>query len=80
MKTNIEIAAAAIGGLLLGAGLSGAIGIAPGVLHAHRIGPYYEAAKINIKTKLVTKRVGYDKVRDGMTNALYAHQLRAGFG
>ena len=52
---------AAIGGLLLGAGLSGAIGIAPGVLHVHRIGPYYETAKIN------------DKVRDGMTDTLHAH-------
>ena len=29
MKTNIKIAAAAIGGLVLGAGLSGGIGIAP---------------------------------------------------
>jgi uncharacterized protein (DUF1330 family) len=66
MKTNIKIAAAAIGGLLLGAGLSGWIGIAPGVVHAQGAAPYYEVAEINVKDQAGYEKSGVDKVRDGI--------------
>jgi uncharacterized protein (DUF1330 family) len=65
MKTNIKIAAASIGGLVLGAGLSGGIGIAPGVLHAQGTAPYYEVAEINVKDQTGYEASGVDKVRDG---------------
>ena len=63
MKTNIKIAAAAIGGLVLGAGLSGGIGIAPGVLHAQGTAPYYEVTEINVKDQAGYEKSGVDKVR-----------------
>jgi uncharacterized protein (DUF1330 family) len=66
MKTNIKIAAAAIGGLVLGAGLSGGIGIAPGVLHAQGTAPYYEVAEINVKDQAGYEKSGVDKVRDAI--------------
>jgi uncharacterized protein (DUF1330 family) len=66
MKTNIKIAAASIGGLVLGAGLSGGIGIAPGVLHAQGTAPYYEVAEINVKDQTGYEASGVDKVRDGI--------------
>src|ERR1700729_4214460 len=66
MKTNIKIAAAAIGGLVLGAGLSGGIGIAPGVLHAQGTAPYYEVAEINVKDQAGYEKNGVDKVRDAI--------------
>jgi uncharacterized protein (DUF1330 family) len=63
MKTNIKIAAAAIGGLVLGAGLSGGIGIAPGVLHAQGTAPYYDVVEINVKDQAGYEKSGVDKVR-----------------
>ena len=66
MKTNIKIAAAAIGGLVLGAGLSGQISIAPGVLHAQGTAPYYEVAEINVKDQAGYEKSGVDKVRDAI--------------
>jgi len=66
MKTNIKIAAAAIGGLVLGAGFSGGIGIAPGVLHAQGTAPYFEVAEINVKDQTGYEASGVDKVRDGI--------------
>ena len=66
MKTNIKIAAAAIGGLVLGAGLSGGIGIAPGVLHAQGTAPYYEVTEINVKDQAGYEKSGVDKVRDAI--------------
>lgn len=66
MKTNIKIAAAAIGGLVLGAGLSGGISIAPGVLHAQGATPYYEVAEINVKDQAGYEKSGVDKVRDAI--------------
>jgi len=63
MKTNIKIAAAAIGGLVLGAGLSGGIGIVPGVLHAQGMAPHYEVAEINVKDQAGYEASGVDKVR-----------------
>jgi uncharacterized protein (DUF1330 family) len=63
MKTNIKIAAAAIGGLVLGAGLSGGIGIAPGVLHAQGAAPYYEVTEINVKDQAGYEKSGVEKVR-----------------
>ena len=66
MQTNIKIAAAAIGGLVLGAGLSGGIGIAPGVLHAQGTAPYYEVAEINVKDQAGYEKSGVDKVRDAI--------------
>ena len=66
MKTNIKIAAAAIGGLVLGAGLSGGIGIAPGVLHAQGTAPYYDVAEINVKDQAGYEKSGVDKVRDAI--------------
>ena len=65
MKTNIKIAMAAVGGLVLGAGLS-AIGIAPGVLHAQGAAPYYEVAEINVTDKAGYEASGVDKVRDSI--------------
>ena len=62
MKTNIKIAAAGIGGLMLGVGLSGAI--TPGVLHAQGTAPYYEVAEINVKDQSGYEASGVDKVRD----------------
>lgn len=64
MKTNIKIAVAAIGGLVLGAGLSGGIGIAPGVLHAQGTATYYEVAEINVKDQAGYEASGVGKVRD----------------
>jgi len=66
MKTNIKIAAAAIGGLVLGASLSGGIGIVPGVLHAQGMAPYYEVAEINVKDQANYEKSGVDKVRDSI--------------
>ena len=66
MQTNIKIAAAGIGGLVLGAGLSGGIGIAPGVLHAQGTAPYYEVTEINVKDQAGYEASGVDKIRDGM--------------
>jgi uncharacterized protein (DUF1330 family) len=63
MKTNIKIAAAAIGGLVLGAGLSSGIGIAPGVLHAQGTAPYYDVVEINVKDQAGYEKSGVDKVR-----------------
>src|SRR5580704_746440 len=64
MKTNIKIAAAAVGGLVLGAGLSG--GIAPGVLHAQGTAPYYEVTEITVKDQAGYEKSGVDKVRDAI--------------
>src|SRR3984885_12635543 len=66
METNIKIAAAAIGGLVLGAGLSSGIGIAPGVLHAQSNAPYYEVAEINVTDQKSYEASGVDKVRDAI--------------
>lgn len=66
MKTNVKIAGAAIGGLMLGAGWSGGIGIAPGVLHAQGTAPYYEVAEINVTDQAGYEKSGVDKVRDGI--------------
>jgi uncharacterized protein (DUF1330 family) len=66
LRTNIKIAAAAIGGLVLGAGLSGGIGIAPGVLHAQATAPYYEVAEINVKDQAGYEKSGVDKARDAI--------------
>ena len=66
MKTNIKIAGAAIGGLVLGAGLSGGVGIAPGVLLAQGTAPYYEVAEINVTDQAGYEKSGVDKVRDGI--------------
>jgi uncharacterized protein (DUF1330 family) len=66
MKTNFKIAAAAIGGLVLGAGLSGRIDLAPGVLHAQGTAPYYEVAEINVKDQAGYEKSGVDKVRDAI--------------
>ena len=66
METNIKIAAAAIGGLVLGAGLSSGIGIAPGVLHAQSNAPYYEVAEINVTDQTAYEASGVDKVRDAI--------------
>jgi hypothetical protein len=66
MKTNIKIAAAAVGGLVLGAGLSGGIGIAPGVLHAQGTAPYYEVVEINVTDQAGYEKSGVDKVRDAI--------------
>jgi uncharacterized protein (DUF1330 family) len=68
MKTDIKIAAAALGGLVLGAGLFGGIGSAPGVLHAQGTTRYYEVADINVKDQAsYEKKSGVDKVRDIIT-------------
>jgi uncharacterized protein (DUF1330 family) len=56
---------AAVGGLVLGAGLSG-VGIAPGVLHAQGAAPYYEVAEINVTDKAGYEASGVDKVRDSI--------------
>jgi uncharacterized protein (DUF1330 family) len=69
MKTNIKIALAAVGGLVLGAGLSGGIGIAPGVLHAQGTAPYYELAEINVTDEANYEKSGVDRVRDGVKAA-----------
>jgi uncharacterized protein (DUF1330 family) len=66
VKTNIKIAAAAIGGLAVGAGLSGGIGITPGVLYAQGAAPYYEVAEINVKDQAGYEKSGVDKVRDAI--------------
>ena len=66
MKTNTKIVAAAIGGLVVGAGLSGGIGIAPGVLHAQGAVSYYEVAEINVTDQAGYEKSGVDKVRDGI--------------
>jgi uncharacterized protein (DUF1330 family) len=66
MKTNTKMVAAAIGGLVLGAGLSGGIGITPGVLHAQGAAPYYEVAEINVKDQAGYEKSGVDKVRDAI--------------
>jgi hypothetical protein len=66
MKTNIKIAAAAVGGLVLGAGLSSGIGIASGVLHAQGTAPYYEVAEINVRDQAGYEKSGVDKVRAGI--------------
>jgi hypothetical protein len=66
MKTNIKIAAAAIGGLVLGAGLSGGFGIAPGVLHAQGTTPYYEVAEINVKDQAGYEKSGVERVLDAI--------------
>src|ERR1700739_629197 len=66
MRTNIKIAAAGIGGLVLGAGLSGEIGIAPGVLYAQGTTPYYEVVEINVKDQAGYKASGVDKIRAGI--------------
>jgi uncharacterized protein (DUF1330 family) len=66
MKANIKIAAAASGGLVLGACLSGGIGIAPDVLHAQGTAPYYEVAEVNVKDQAGYEKSGVDKVRDAI--------------
>lgn len=66
MKTNIKIAAAAIGGLALGVGLSGGTNLAPGVLHAQGMAPYYEVAEINVTDQAGYEKSGVDKVRDAI--------------
>jgi len=66
MKTNIKIAAAGFGGLLLGVALSGGAGIAPGVLHAQGSTLYYEVAEINVKDQAGYEKSGVDKVRDAI--------------
>jgi uncharacterized protein (DUF1330 family) len=66
MKTNIKIAAAAVGGLVLGACLSGGVGIAPGVLHAQGTAPYYEVVEINVTDEAGYETSGVDKVRDAV--------------
>jgi uncharacterized protein (DUF1330 family) len=66
MKTDFKIAMAAIGGLLVGSCLSGAIGVAPGVLHAQGTAPYYEVAEINVKDQAGYEKSGVDKVRDAI--------------
>jgi hypothetical protein len=66
METNIKIAAAAVGGLVLGIGLSSGIGIAPGVLHAQSNAPYYNVAAINVTNKDAYEASGVDKVRDAI--------------
>ena len=63
MKTNIKIAAAAIGGLVLGAGLSG-LGIGPGVLHAQSNAPYYEVAEIQVTNQPAYEASGVVEIRD----------------
>jgi len=72
MKTNIKIAAAAIGGLVLGAGLSGGIGIAPGVLHAQGTAPYYEVTEITVKDQAGYEKSGVDKAVTTSLTALWA--------
>jgi uncharacterized protein (DUF1330 family) len=66
MKTNVKIAAAAVGGFVLGAGFSGWIGFAPGVLHAQGTAPSYEVAEINVTDQAGYEKSGVDKVRDGI--------------
>jgi uncharacterized protein (DUF1330 family) len=66
MKTNIKIAAAAIGGLVLGACLSGGSGITSGVLHAQGTAPYYEVVEINVTDQAGYEKSGVDKVRDAI--------------
>jgi hypothetical protein len=78
MKTNIKIAAAAIGGLVLGAGLSGGIGIAPGVLHAQGTAPYYEVTEITVKDQAGYEKSGVDKVRDA-TKAIGGKLIAGGY-
>jgi uncharacterized protein (DUF1330 family) len=63
METNIKIAAAAIGGLVLGAGLSG-LGIGPGVLHAQSNAPYYEVAEIQVTDQPAYEASGVVEIRD----------------
>jgi len=66
MKTNFKIGVAAIGGLVLGAGLFGGIGSTLGVSYAQGTARYYEVADINVRDQ-----VGYErsvaKVRDIIT-------------
>ena len=62
MKTNIKIAVAGIGGLVLGAVLSGGIG----VLYAQGTTPYYEVAEINVKDQAGYEASGVDKIRDAL--------------
>jgi uncharacterized protein (DUF1330 family) len=66
MKTNIKIAAATMGGLVLGVGLSGGISFAPGVLHAQGTAPQYEVVEINVKDQAGYEKSGVDKVRDSI--------------
>lgn len=54
MKTNIKFASA-VGGLLLGAGLSGGIGIAPGILYAQEK-PRHAARRRHALTQAVQHR------------------------
>jgi uncharacterized protein (DUF1330 family) len=63
METNIKIAAAAIGGLVLGAGLSG-LGIGPGVLHAQSNAPYYEVAEIQVTDQPAYEASRVVEIRD----------------
>jgi uncharacterized protein (DUF1330 family) len=65
-KANIKIAAAAIGGLVLGACLSGGIGIAPDALHAQGTTPYYEVAEVNVRDQAGYEKSGVEKVRDAI--------------
>jgi uncharacterized protein (DUF1330 family) len=65
MKANIKIAAAAIGGLVLGACLSDGIGIAPN-LRAQGTTPYYEVAEINVNDQAGYEKSGVVKVRDAI--------------
>jgi uncharacterized protein (DUF1330 family) len=69
METNIKIVAAAIGGLVLGAGLSGGIGMAPGVLHAQGTTPYYEVAEINVTDQPTYEASGVKELRDTIMNS-----------
>jgi hypothetical protein len=64
MKANIKIAVAAIGGLVVGGGLSSGIDINPGVLHAQAAVPYYEVVEISVKDQVGYEKSGVDKVRD----------------
>jgi uncharacterized protein (DUF1330 family) len=66
MTTNVKITMAAIGGLVLGAGLSGGIDIAPGALHAQGTTPYYTVAEINVKDEAGYEKSGVEKVRDAI--------------
>jgi hypothetical protein len=50
---------------VLGAGLSGGVGIAPGVLHAQGTAPY-EVTEITVKDQAGYEKSGVDKVRDAI--------------
>ena len=49
---------------MLGAGLSGGIGIAPGVLHVLGTAPYYEVAEINVTDQTNYEASGVKELRE----------------